>query len=830
MAGTRLTRWVSFCLLMGLLGCERREPVKPTAEKPSPERNASVATNAARPVVALPTNTAPVTPASTALQRELSVGYLLAGLPALDRLPGEDLDGDGKADVGRLAFDTELRQRLLAHVRGLQIGFSPAVALAASDVLFVGADGRANATARQQFTMTVLPANQLAAEDFTRYAQHEMAIEHLSQVMASGSGFLPQRVARRLFEFGHEQFQMEVVFFAATNHLNEVVVNDAVTAEFYTNNTQRYLPPPRLRVAYVRLPLVAFDQVARLPVADIEENVRSIYRSNGAAGFPDATGKPMTEADALRQIRCTVLTHRRMEKLRQQIFAGALPDVARLREAMKTETTPPALRVEETEGSVGFGAPDALANTFDIASRLQENRLSPQLVFETDAICLVGLIQRQQPALPPFGSLPLNSRLIVARDYRAEKALAASQIRGKALRQIFSARLQQGEPFDRICRDANVTRWTLPAFTLSQSAWPTYLQPLPLAEVQQAVRELLDANATASRLTPVATTPGGGYVLHLAARVPPSEANTTAMFPAYLNGMRQQGIAAASVAVMQPMASTRGSQMRPAGWFLPEWEQMRLKMLVEVKRTRQMELPRELAAERQLLAQSTLALADKNGTGAAQAKLRAQHGQHQQRVQAMEEERVIYQAAQQRLAATPSLAAATEGVATALPANETAANDALRQFMVGTNRVTGAVLSQFATAHTGTAAALRTRLMAAALFCAAGQPQAAQQELQPLLDNPPKPLAAAVRLGAAACLDDMGKMDEALAAYRRVIEQHPHQLEAIHARLAVGALHEARKEYPLAAARYVEVMNTDPVGYWARIASALHSRLPNGGR
>ena len=87
-------------VVLGMPGCSKKKP---------PEL----------PNVATPTSPPdPNQEAGERVQREVMLGYLIAGTPAVDALPGEDLDGDGTEDLGRLAFDTQLRlqQLILARI------------------------------------------------------------------------------------------------------------------------------------------------------------------------------------------------------------------------------------------------------------------------------------------------------------------------------------------------------------------------------------------------------------------------------------------------------------------------------------------------------------------------------------------------------------------------------------------------------------------------------------------------------------------------------------------------------------------------------------------
>lgn len=95
-------------------------------------------------------------------------------------------------------------------------------------------------------------------------------------------------------------------------------------------------------------------------------------------------------------------------------------------------------------------------------------------------------------------------------------------------------------------------------------------------------------------------------------------------------------------------------------------------------------------------------------------------------------------------------------------------------------------------------------------------------ELQPAPDAaPPGPLAGVdakalqEQLAKAEELDRAGKIDEAIAAYRRILERVP-ALTSIH--LQLGALFERKGDDASATAEYQAALKADPAGTKARAA------------
>ncbi len=74
------------------------------------------------------------------------------------------------------------------------------------------------------------------------------------------------------------------------------------------------------------------------------------------------------------------------------------------------------------------------------------------------------------------------------------------------------------------------------------------------------------------------------------------------------------------------------------------------------------------------------------------------------------------------------------------------------------------------------------------------------------------PLMGEALLGAAACMDALGKTNEALTAYTDLVRQHPGENVTSQARFALGRLYEARNDPEKARAQFEEVARGNPYG------------------
>jgi tetratricopeptide (TPR) repeat protein len=80
-------------------------------------------------------------------------------------------------------------------------------------------------------------------------------------------------------------------------------------------------------------------------------------------------------------------------------------------------------------------------------------------------------------------------------------------------------------------------------------------------------------------------------------------------------------------------------------------------------------------------------------------------------------------------------------------------------------------------------------------------------------------------LGVAACQDALGEADKSIATYQQVISQHGTSPEAHPARLALGLLHESKKQPDQAIRLYDEVLRAKPVSVWRVEAEMRREQL-----
>ena len=167
--------------------------------------------------------------------------------------------------------------------------------------------------------------------------------------------------------------------------------------------------------------------------------------------------------------------------------------------------------------------------------------------------------------------------------------------------------------------------------------------------------------------------------------------------------------------------------------------------------------------------------------------------------------------------------------------SEITAGQALTQLLVAASTTTpeqsAASFAKLANDYSGTAAAQRAQLQAAAAWFGVGRYADAQKQFQSALEaNATGALGSTAALGVASSLEAQGKLDEATAAYRKVTLQFPDSAAAAPAKFALGRIAEQQGKFAEAMAIYQELSRNNFAGSIASEASLraleLKSKIP----
>lgn len=170
-------------------------------------------------------------------------------------------------------------------------------------------------------------------------------------------------------------------------------------------------------------------------------------------------------------------------------------------------------------------------------------------------------------------------------------------------------------------------------------------------------------------------------------------------------------------------------------------------------------------------------------------------------------------------------------------ATENAASAALstleaQRVLPGGNRTESAdAYLKVANEHAGTKAAARALLLAGGAYFVQGSYAEAQTQFQRFLAQyADSPLRGQAALGVAACLDALGKPEEAVAAYKSVTERHATEGVVPPAKFALARLYESQNKLEEAVRLYEELARGESSGSIANEAGLkaeeIRAKLP----
>lgn len=136
--------------------------------------------------------------------------------------------------------------------------------------------------------------------------------------------------------------------------------------------------------------------------------------------------------------------------------------------------------------------------------------------------------------------------------------------------------------------------------------------------------------------------------------------------------------------------------------------------------------------------------------------------------------------------------------------------------------------------HAGTGAGARALLQAGVVFFTQANYSDAQDQFKKFGQvYPESPFRGQAVLGLAACLEALGKSDEAAAAYKGFFEQRPNEAGSLQAKFALARIYESQGKLDLARTLYEELARGDAnaanssIGNEAGLrAEELRSKLP----
>lgn len=409
-----------------------------------------------------------------------------------------------------------------------------------------------------KFVETELKPKNFSAEDFYRFARHQIGQQHLISVYGLSGKLIAPQEAESFYRRLNEPLSTEAVFFSATNFLGEVSATPANLSQYYSNNMAEYRLPERVQVNYVKWEVTNFLAEADKELGkatNLSQQIEAMYyQSGGTNHYKDAAGKPLSLEAAKNKIKeeqrekiARVIAEKKAADFALELFHGhdeknpfKPDDLEKLAKAkgLTLKTTPPFSQntgTNELNVPAGFVSVAFSLRNDDPDDKAKELLFTASPVTGEHAVYVLGFNRRIPTEIQPYEKV----RDQVAKDYKSEQSLKLARNAGIAFEKTLTNGVAQGKTFETIVNEAKVKTVALPPFTLSTRTLPG-LQHVNLDTLQNVAASLPVGKASDF----IATT-DGGFVLHLKAKLPVDEAKLTTEFPEFLARQRDQRMSAA---------------------------------------------------------------------------------------------------------------------------------------------------------------------------------------------------------------------------------------------------------------------------------------------
>lgn len=400
---------------------------------------------------------------------------------------------------------------------------------------------------REQFEKEHLAQANLSWDEYYRFARHEAAIRQLYYIGGLSGKFLDPTEAAESFRKDHEESDLTIAAFWASNYLNQVTVTPEEIGKYYTNRRAFYRIPERIQVSYVAFPATNYVAEADKLLSaqtNLDANISRFYFEKGTNQFKDAEGKVMSEADAKQSIKdqqrkqfAMMSAHRAISEFGNELFALDQPNsLAKFEnfaaaKGVPVQVTPP---FDRSEGLSDTNFPPEFE---EYAFKLLINTNEPiyyRPILGENAAYMIAFKQRFAPEFPPLDQV----RDKVTADYKLDRAGELARAAGTNFSIFVFTNQTPGKSFAELA-----TQQGIPVIKLTLMPSTTELtnvdQRLRLSDLQRVVFDLTPGQSSRFVTTDDPKAGKGGWIAHLEARRPVSAARLQAELPKYMATLRQ---------------------------------------------------------------------------------------------------------------------------------------------------------------------------------------------------------------------------------------------------------------------------------------------------
>lgn len=439
----------------------------------------------------------------------------------------------------------EAMNRLFLVDQAARLGVQVTDEVAAAQIAEIFQDPKTavfNRAAYERFLARIMSEESMTRADFEQFMRHQVAIQHVMQVVGNSGGLVPPREAEARYREANSQVSAQLVVFSNSNHLAQITPDPAAVSQYYSNHLAEYRIPERLRVRYVKFASSNFLAEADTQLAantNLTQLLDAEYQRRGADSFHDAQGNVMTpeaaKADLKEQSRKGLALEAARKKAND--FANKLYNLDTKAESLNKLAAEQSLEVRTSSPFTQFGPPmDMKLGSSDFAKsawQLSAEEPFAVPVVGEDGVYVYAFDSRLPAEYRAFDAIKES----VANAYRQSEARTRTEAEGRAFSTTLAGALAQGKTFEAAAKEAGQTVITVTNLSRTTTTPLAGLPPrLTVFELLRAAQDLAEGKATG--YTPSSD---GGFVMFVQGRTPPPEAEVKEKAPEFLKQLQQMG-------------------------------------------------------------------------------------------------------------------------------------------------------------------------------------------------------------------------------------------------------------------------------------------------
>jgi hypothetical protein len=389
-----------------------------------------------------------------------------------------------------------------------------------------------------RFAKEALAPGGLTPDDLERFLHNEAMWQQLSMVIGSSARLITPAEGEALYRRDNQEVGGDIVFLHLTNYLSKVVITNGALTNWYA--MRGYHTPERVQVSYVEFPRTNFVAEAEKRFAEItnlNQLLRDSYFKIGPNNFKDTNGVPLSESNALVQIReneldraARMIAARKANEFANQLYDKQPVTVEHFVATAASNSLP--VQVTIPFGEEGPTNLDVSPRFAQVAFSLNptNNPVAVQPIEGEKGFYIIALKELIPSRPEPYAEVAGR----VEEDYKRFNAFTLSYSAATNFIAKATNGLAQGKTFEELAQQEGLKAETLPPISPSTASVTNLEERIDVNRLKNALLSLEPGKVSNFQQNP----PDGGFIVYSRAKLPIDEAKLRAELPKFLGELR----------------------------------------------------------------------------------------------------------------------------------------------------------------------------------------------------------------------------------------------------------------------------------------------------